>query len=158
VSFKSKRISQTQSIILNGSLDKVFPLFGPIKEKEWADGWNPEVIYSTSNLVEEKMVFTSKAIFPDEPDYTWVISKFQPESAFIEYLVFTQERFWIILVKCAGKSEETTIAKITYTYTGLTENGNSLNELALEKMYSQDLRDWEKAINYYLETGKCYEE
>ena len=36
--FESKRISRTSIITLNAPLEKVFPLFGPIKEKEWADG------------------------------------------------------------------------------------------------------------------------
>ena len=158
MSFKSKRISKTRSIILTGSLKEVFPLFEPIKEKEWAEGWNPEIVYSTSNMVEEKMVFKSKAIFSNEPDYSWIISKYQPESNLIEYLVFTQERFWTISIKCVEESEGKTKAEITYTYTGLTENGNGLNEKALEKMYSQDLKDWEKAINYYLDTEECLKE
>ncbi|MBI1766917.1 MAG: hypothetical protein HYR67_00920, partial [Bacteroidetes bacterium] len=43
---------------------------------------------------------------------------------------------------------------ITYTYIGLNNEGNALNATALEKMYAHDLKDWEKAINYFLETGK----
>jgi len=154
VSFKSKRISKTRTIILNGSLDEVFPLLGPIKEMEWTDGWDPEIIYSTTKIVEEKMVFKTKAIFPDETDFTWIISKYQPENTFVEYLVFTQERLWTISINCVEESVKKTKAEITYTYTGLTENGNRLNETALEKMYTQDLKDWEEAINYYLETEK----
>lgn len=152
------RISKTRLIILYGSLDEVFPLFGPVKEKEWADGWNPEVIFSISNFVEEKMVFKTKPFFSDEDDYTWIISKYQPEQTFIEYLVFTQERLWFISIKCVEESAKKTKAEITYTFTGLTKKGNGLNEEALKKMYSQNLKDWEKAINFYLETGKCLKE
>lgn len=44
--FESARISRTSTITLNGPLGEVFPLFGPVREKEWAAGWEPRVLYS----------------------------------------------------------------------------------------------------------------
>jgi hypothetical protein len=35
----------------------------------------------------------------------------------------------------------------------LSEAGNALIEKALNEMFIHDLKDWEKAINDYLETG-----
>ena len=40
--FKAQRLSRTGVITLNASLDQVFPLFGPMREMEWAEGWQPE--------------------------------------------------------------------------------------------------------------------
>ena len=155
LNFESKRISRTSIITLNASLDKVFPLFGPIKEKEWADGWSPEIVYSKTNLLEEHMVFKTKAHGHGETNYTWIVTKYMPEQSFIEYTVFTNERLWYITIKCSENSNiQTTDVEITYTYTGLTEKGNVINEKALQSMYSNELKDWEEAINYYLKTGK----
>jgi len=42
---------------------------------------------------------------------------------------------------------------ITYTYVGLNDLGNRLNAHALESMFKHNLKDWELAINHYLETG-----
>jgi hypothetical protein len=42
----AKRISRSSTITLNAPLEKVFPLFGPIKEMEWAEGWQPEIMYT----------------------------------------------------------------------------------------------------------------
>ena len=62
---------------------------------------------------------------------------------------------WWITIQCRESvAGETTQAEITYTYTGLTEHGNAINKLALEMMYRRDLKDWEEAINHYLETGQ----
>ncbi|MFQ6084428.1 MAG: hypothetical protein ACE5WD_13880 [Candidatus Aminicenantia bacterium] len=153
--FKSKRISRTGIITLNAPLKRVFPLFGPIKEKEWAEGWNPEIVYSTSNQIEEHMVFKTRLHNHKEQDYTWVVTKYMPEQSLVEYTVFTTERLWCITIRCSeNTTNQTTEAEITYTYTGLTERGNEMNEKALHRMYSKDLKDWEEAINYYLETGK----
>ena len=155
LNFESERISRTSIITLNAPLDKVFPLFGPIKEKEWADGWSPEIVYSKTNLLEEHMVFKTKSHGHGETHYTWIVTKYAPEQSFIEYTVFTSERLWCITIKCSENTNiQTTDAEITYTYTGLTEKGNAINEKALQSMYSKDLKDWEETINYYLKTGK----
>ena len=156
--FKSERISRTSVITLTAPLKRVFPLFGPIREKEWAAGWEPRVLYSTTDFVEEHMVFKTRSHHGHEPDSTWTVSKYRSDQAFIEYTVFTSERLWWITIQCReGIAGETTKAEITYTYTGLTEKGNAINEKALETMYRRDLKDWEEAINHYLETGERLE-
>ena len=157
--FRSQRVSRTSIITLNAPLESVFPLFGPIREKEWAAGWEPQLLYPTSDSLEEHMVFKTQSHHHGlEPDYTWTLSKYHPEQAFIEYTVFTPERLWRISVQCRhGVVGETTEAEITYTFTGLTERGNAMNARALELMYRRELKDWEEAINHYLETGERLE-
>ncbi len=153
--FESQRISKTSVITLNASLSTIFPLFGPIREKEWASGWNPQLIYSMNALVEEHMIFRTRSHHEHEPDSIWTVSKYNPDQSFIEYTVFTPERLWWITIQCReGITADTTEAEITYTYSGLTDNGNAINTRALETMYHHDLRDWEASINHYLETGE----
>jgi hypothetical protein len=151
--FKSERVQQSASFILNGSVDKIFPLFGPVREKEWAAGWNPEIIYPLTVDVEKNMVFQTKGKHSGEEKYTWVISTFNPKNYQIEYTVSTSERIWLIQVQCEA-NELKTKATITYTYTALSPIGNERNKEALKKMFSNNLKDWQEAINYYLETGK----
>jgi hypothetical protein len=55
-------------------------------------------------------------------------------------------------VSCVAQGSNTN-ATISYTYTGLTEKGNLKNEVALNDMFASELKDWEAAINHYLETG-----
>jgi hypothetical protein len=154
--FKAKRISRKSFIELNGSLDKVFPLFGAIREKEWAEGWDPRIVYSTTNLLEEHMVFQTATEYPEEEaDKTWVVSKYVPDQAYIEYTVFTSVRVYWITIQCReNPGARTTRAEVSYIFTGLSEPGNALIEKALNAMFVNDLMDWEKAINFYLETGK----
>lgn len=154
--FKAKRISRKSTIQLNGPMDKVFPLFGAIREKEWADGFDPHIVYSVTNLLEEHMVFQTATEYPEEEsDKTWVVSKYAPEQAYIEYTVFTSIRVYWITIQCReNPGIRTTRAEVTYIFTGLTEAGNTLIEKALKAMFENDLKDWEKAINYYLETGQ----
>lgn len=155
-SFTSRKLSRTSIITLNTPLKEVYPLFGPIREKEWASGWDPQILYSTTDLVEEHMVFKTPSHHGHgEPDYIWTVSKYLPDQALIEYTVFTPERLWWITIRCWEEiPHQTTKAEITYTFIGLTNKGNAINEKALQLMYAHDLRDWEEAINHYLKTGK----
>jgi hypothetical protein len=155
--FGSKRISRTSSINLNASVTKVFPLFNPVKEKEWEAGWDPEFLTSLSEDedIAERMVFKTQSPHGhDESDYIWTISKYSLNLALIEYTVFTSDRLWWITIQCRDDVEnQTTHAEITYTFVGLTDKGNAINEKALQLMYAHDLKDWEEAINHYLLTG-----
>ncbi len=150
----SKRISKTAVITLNGTPERVFPLFGAIEEKKWAEGWDPEILYPESLQIEEHMIFKTPPHFHGEEPYLWAVSKYLPDNLFVEYTVSNSDRLWFITIQCTGNKDGTTGARITYTFTGLTESGNENNEAALKHMYHADLKDWEDAINYYLKTGK----
>ena len=146
------RISRTSAIVLQGMPDEVFPLFGPIREREWAPGWDPTIIYPGGVLAEAQMVFTARSHHADEGESTWTISRYDPGHGFIEYTVFVPGRLWTIAIRCEpGRADRTTRAEVTYTYTGVTEEGRRLNEAALERMFHRDLNDWEEQINGTLE-------
>jgi hypothetical protein len=151
--FKPERIQKCSSISVNGTVEKIFPLFGPIREKEWAEGWDPEILYSTTNIAEAHMMFRTKSHYRQEEFYYWVITQFDPMLFKIEYTVSTPNRIWFITISCEPDGAITR-ARICYTFTGLNETGNQLNRDALEKMFADNLRDWEEAINYYLKHGK----
>ena len=153
--YNAERISQTATISLHGPFDQVFPLFGPIREKEWADGWDPQILVLESDNIEKHMVFQTHPHIEDEQDmYTWTVSTYDPDRGQIEYTIFTKTRLWWINIDCrpleGGSACE---ASVTYTYVGLDERGNERNRKALAAMYKHDLKDWEHAINHYLETG-----
>jgi hypothetical protein len=150
---KHERISRTATIRLNAQVDVTFQLFGPIKEKEWAYGWDPEIIYSATNLVEQHMIFRTKGRNEGESSYIWTITTYDTSQHIIEYTVSTANRVWFITVVCSERKKQT-VAAITYTFTNLTNEGREFNTTALNRMYAEDLKDWERAINYYLKTGK----
>ena len=151
--FVAERITRSASLVINGNIhDDVFPLFEPVREREWAEGWEPEIIYSENDRVEEHMIFQTPGL-PGEGKYTWVITQFNPQRHLIEYMASSTGRIWFVRVLCE-EEEDKTIATVSYTYTGLTEEGNLRNQQALEKMFKHNLKDWEEAINHYLKTGK----
>ncbi|MFZ1081626.1 MAG: hypothetical protein WAO19_06850 [Candidatus Kryptoniota bacterium] len=153
--FIAKRVSKSATITLKGPIERVFPLFGPVEEKKWADGWNPVVLYPTSGELEEGMVVTTQGHGHGEAVFAWIVSKYETENHLIEYIVSTANRYWVITIRCFASSDTETKATIQYTYTGLTPIGNEINKHAIEKRYERDLKDWEEAINHYLKTGEA---
>lgn len=147
--FKPARIGKCSTIELNGPATKVFPLFGPVLEKRWAEGWDPEIIYSATGLIEKHMIFRTKANHETEDFFTWIVTDYQPEQYAIEYTVSTAQRVWFIRVQCRAE-HSMKIATICYTYTGFTPLGNDINQAAIKKIFVRNLEDWEEAINNYL--------
>jgi len=60
---KPNRATQTYKQQLSASPGEVFPLLCPVRETEWADGWLPERVITSSGVAERDCVF----ITPDKP-------------------------------------------------------------------------------------------
>ena len=149
------QISNTARIILNDSIEKVFPLFSPLEEKKWENSWNPDFLYPPKGEFIENMVFKTKSSNNIEKEFNWITSHLNTKDYLVIYTVFTENRVWTIKVQCIDIEKNKTEAEIKYTFTSLNEKGIAINSESLEKMYKKELKDWEVAINYFLETGKC---
>jgi hypothetical protein len=150
-----KLLTRQSTIRLNGTMAEVFPLFGAVREKEWAAGWNPRLVYSSTGLLDEHMVFQTRTEYPgEESDKTWVVSRYEPERAFVEYTVFSSARLYWITIHCREDSgNQGTVADVAYAFTALTEAGKTLIEKAADDMFAHDLKDWESAVNAFLAAG-----
>lgn len=150
--FKAEKVSKTATIILNEKIEKVFPLFGAFEERKWAEGWDPELIYPSTEIIEEGTTFKTKGQGTDEPEFIWRVTKYQPEQFLIQYMVSTENRYWTITIICKPVDDNKTSAVVTYSFIGLNEIGNKYNKEALQRMYKHSLKDWEEEINRYLNT------
>ncbi len=147
--FKGKQISRTNSIELNGSIDKVFYLFTPIGEKKWAEGWEPKVIYPHNEKVKEGMVFSTRHI--DEHLTYWVVVDYNAEEYFVQYVNFIYDyRSVVLKIKCNRINENKTEAVVNYLYTSLSEKGNEFIDSVTEEEQKEYIESWQKDINNYL--------
>jgi hypothetical protein len=148
----AQRVERTANIVLQGAGVVVFPLFGPIEEMKWADGWEPEIL-NADTQVREKMMFRTPSAYADEECYTWAVVKYLPERYKIEYMVSSRNRVWFITVECSDR-EGRTHAQVTYSYTGFDAVANARNRESLERMFCENLKDWERMINHFILTGE----
>ena len=141
----SSRVSRSSTLTLRGRIENVFPLFGPVREKLWAEGWNPNIIYGEGEVAQDMVFVTDGA----DEKFTWVVTRYEPARFFIAYTVFASHRVWTITVACVS-SHDVTLATVTYCYTDIDEEGERRNRAAIDAMFFRDLRDWEDALNNYL--------
>lgn len=151
--FRSEKVSRTASFTVDAEIGIVFPLFGAFEERKWERAWNPKLIYPEKEVIEEGTTFKTQGA-QGEAEYLWRVSKYDPTQYLIQYLVSTPDRYWTITVQCSPKGSQT-MAEVTYCYIGLNSQGNELNRQSLDRMYKNDLKDWEKAINYFLKHGEA---
>src|SRR2546427_8623740 len=97
------RVRQTYRQRLRAAPATVVRLLCPVRETEWADGWLPDLVISSSGVAEGDCVF----ITPDEQGKTfWYITRHEPKEFFVEMLKIlpgvTACRLSIQLAEAAG--------------------------------------------------------
>ncbi len=122
--FTAKRITRSYRQTINAPPDIVFPLLCPVREAEWLDGWKYEMIHSDSGLAEEGCVFSTPG--DGEANTVWIISRHDNENHLIEFTRFTPDsRTCVLKVAVISKDEIVSNVDISYTYTGITADGNA---------------------------------
>jgi hypothetical protein len=122
-------------------------------EKTWADGWSPTLLYSETEQGDTAgSIFT--AVHSDEPETIWYVNRFDVQEGVIEYLRITPGITLAVLdIRCQALGETITQASVTYTFTALSEMGNTRIDHLIHH-HPQSVRGWEKVINHYLKTGE----
>ncbi len=148
--FKSEKITKSATITLNGNIETVFPLFNPIEEQKWAPPFKPQFIYPSDETVQEGMSFKTIKADRAEPEYLWILTRYDTSRYQLQYLLTTANRYWTIDVACTVISNNRTSASIRYSYYALNKQGIELNKTHLNRIFGMNLKDWEDAINSYL--------
>jgi hypothetical protein len=130
---------------------KVFPLLCPVREYEWIEPWQCEILNSTSGIAEKNCVFRTR--FPgDSSDDVWVISHYEPNTK-IEFVRVNALRTMCLSITLTDNGEGTTRAVNEQLLVGLSEEGNQLLDKIAEG-FSFEMRMGEAMLNHYLTTGK----
>jgi len=153
MSFSAVQKTLTFKQLNKAEPEKVFPLLCPVREKDWLDGWNYNMIYSKSGLIEKNCVFSTS--FPSEMDTIWHVTQHNPDKFEVEFLRVTPKKNVVrINIKLNPVEVDKTEAEIVYQYTGLNDEQNEFINTELESKFEESMRWWEKSINHFLETGK----
>lgn len=150
--FRASRVVRAAEIRLEGAIGRVFPLFQPREEAAWAAGWAPRFRWPADGTPEEGAVFVTHPA--DEPETIWTVTRYDPAGGRIVYGRITPgSRAGQVEVACVADGEETR-ARVTYTFTALSEAGNAWLARFTADHYAAYLSEWEAAINHHLRTGE----
>jgi len=138
--------TQSFTIRLNGSVADVTPLFGPVREAEWAPHWSPRFIYPAEAVQREGAVFTTTTAHG--ADRFWLLTTYDVANGRVDYVVMAPAVIANeIKIRVVPDGEQRCKATITYRRSALTLEGNE--EVAkLDAHWAEEQRiHWEKAIN-----------
>ncbi len=149
MTFIAKRIVRTHAIELDGPPETVFPLFTPLGEKKWVEGWEPRMLYPPSGEAVEGAVFTTQ--HPGEADTIWNILSYAPEIFRVKYARVTPaSRFGIVEVRCEKAERDRSRVQVSYIFTALSEQGNKFIEDYSDAFYRDYIDSWGVALNRFL--------
>ena len=151
--FKAKRIELSYNQTINAAAETVFPLLCPVRESEWLDGWNYEMIYSESGMTEAGAVFSTTHI--GEEDTIWVITLYDIFNHRIHFTRFTPGiKVCVIEIEVKNNQDSSSRIHIVYTYTAISRAGNQFIDNFDKNSFIESVRFWEASMNYFLETGQ----
>lgn len=150
------RTRKTYSMQVQGSPEQIFPLLCPVREYEWIEPWQCDIVFSESGVAEQDCVF--KTHFPEDgPEDTWVVSRYEPP-VLIEFVRINQLRSSRFSISLERGDDGTTRLNWTQIFTGLSPEGNELVKRITDESYREKISMRERQINHFLSTGamlKC---
>jgi len=147
--FEAKHVMRSHTIEIQARPETVFPLFTPLGEKKWVDGWDPILHYPRSGEAMKGAVFSTCS--EGEAETVWAIVEYDPPKRCAKYLRVTPgSRVAVVEVQCSEAAGGATRARVTYTFTALSEEGNRYVSDFTEDRYREYIDSWKEAIHRFL--------
>jgi hypothetical protein len=139
-------MTQHERVHLEGSVsvelapEAAFALFTPSGERRWAAGWDPWFPADGEEIAPGTVFRTSHS-----GNVTWVVVGCEPPRSITYAQVSEHDRAGLVRVVCERGDNGTTIAKVTYDITSLSDDG--LTRLkAFAGHYEEFLDRWRCSI------------
>ncbi len=146
------RVIRSYTQKLRGKPSDVFPLLCPVREREWAEGWDPLTVYSTSGFAENGCIFTTGE---ENPESYWVITDFDPGRHSLEIVKFTPGMTVSrITISLAENESGNTDAEVSYAYTAISREGEEFVKDYSQEFFDGFMQFSESALNNFLDKRK----
>lgn len=134
------------------STKQVFPLLCPERERDWLEGWDYQMIYSESGLIEKDCIFQTNH---NGQHSTWMVTKYDQTQKSIEFFKLSPGECVIkINIDLEDLKDGMCQSNIQYQYTAVNLKQADFIENHMEEFFNLNMQWWEKAINHYLKTGQ----
>lgn len=135
------------SFHLDAPRAQVFPLFTAAGEREWAPGWNPEIL---SGAAERGSAFRTK--HENGQETIWVVTEYTPEKGRVSYArAALGSNIGLVDVLCTDSAAGGTDVSVRYTLTALSESGRAfVSHFLTPEHYSQMIEEWRAATTQAL--------
>ena len=151
--FRAQRVTRQYVQAIHAAPSVVHALICPVKEAEWLESWDYQLIFSQSGVAELGCVFTSQS---SGEETIWLITKRDDARCETEFVRITPaSRVAVVTVQIEDGGQQTSRVHISYTITALSAAGNKFIDKFSEENFVKDMQFWEATMNHYLKTGQA---
>jgi hypothetical protein len=131
------------------------PLFGPVREREWAPEWAPRFLHPVVPAQRDGAVFTTVG---HDRTRLWVLTEYDPSAGRLVYLV-TDPGFLVTEIKIAvvATGDRTSRATVTYRRSALTDRANEQVRALTADWAAEQAHHWGTAIAAALKRSRGHE-
>jgi hypothetical protein len=144
---------QSFTVSLQAPVTEATPLFGPMREAEWAVQWTPHFVNPPEGKQREGVVFTTRD--HQGRERVWVMTEYDVKEGHVSYAVVTPG-FVVMTLKIRLRPDGNRRSKATITYqcsAMVPEANGEVNQHDRQWARQQRIH-WERAINAVLAKGR----
>jgi hypothetical protein len=130
--------TQVRSFHLDAPPARVFPLFTPLGEKAWAQGWEPQIL---SGREERGSVFRTVR---DGRETLWIVVDYRPAEGRVSYARLAQEsNMGLVDVSLSAAPGGGTEVSVRYTLTAINAQEEAfVSEFLEPRRYARMIEEW----------------
>jgi len=148
---KRNRTTKIYTMKIDARPDDIFPLLCPVREYDWIQPWQCEMVYTDSGRAELDCIF--KTNFPEDgTEDTWVVSRYEPPQ-YIEFVRINSIRSIRYGIEITQQDDESSQAVWKQVITGLNPEGDNFVAGYSDEAYYKKMGILQKMINHFLKTG-----
>ncbi|HEY3450993.1 MAG TPA: SRPBCC family protein [Myxococcales bacterium] len=141
MAFQALHRTARRTLHVPAPVAQVFPLLCPVREREWLDGWEADVLHSESGLAELGCVFIGRA---GGNVGTYLVTRYEPERL-VEFAVHYGSVVERMSIQVEAKSGGTDLYW-SKTFTALSPEGNAWIEARVPVAIEARLGDLEQML------------
>jgi hypothetical protein len=109
--------------VVNWPIDVAWPLFGALRERDWAPDWDPEFVWPAMPADQQGMVFN---IVRGETTAVWVNTSFDRAANRAQYVYFIPDVVVTVITLALTQIGSSTRVEVSYERTALSEKAGDL--------------------------------
>lgn len=148
------RVDRTYTQRIEALPERVFELLCPVREAEWLDGWEYEMIHAESGVAEDGCVF--RTCSEDFPETVWMVTRHSRDEGVVEFTrVTTGLMATRLRIELEPAPDGATSVHIRYTHTPTSAAGPTFIAANYAPSdFERSMAWWEKSMNHFLATGQ----
>ena len=146
-----KRKIQTYEKTFHHSSEKIFFQLCPARELDWIDGWECDLVYTTTGYVEEDCIFTTPLENSLGPGL-WIFTRYEPNQRLELVRVIGTSIVIHLRINLKENQDDTVTGFWHLTFTALDETGNAMIDSLPDE--SPEFSSAIDGLEHFLNTGE----